>query len=493
MTRYLALLTFLVFCCGTHPFSLLAPAGAQPIRTLLITGKNNHNWRYTSRVHADTLEATGRFDVTITDDPARDLASPGMLARHQLIVLDYNAEERWPEDIEKAFSDHIRRGCGLVSIHASNNAFRGWEDYERMHALMWRKGETTHGKFHEFTVEFVDRDHPIVKGIADFTTPDELYHNMVNPHGAEYTLLARAMSSTESGGSGKYEPMALTRTWGQGRVFATPLGHTWEKQDATKVSVVNPGFRALLVRGAEWAATGKVTLDPQWSDTRPHNALTPEEQAAGWTLLFDGSTTAGWHAWRQEGFPKAGWSVQGGTLCFTPGNGGGDIATDADYADFELSIEWKVGPGGNSGIMYRAAEGHDYPWRTGREFQVLDDLRHVDGKKPKTRAGCMYDLFALAHDTARPAGEWNHARIVAVGTRIEHWLNGFKVVDIDTASPAYAEAMKNSKFATMPGFGEPTTGRITLQDHGDPVWYRNIKLRRLGPGTGAAPAREASE
>lgn len=485
MHRFLAPLAALAI--GAIP----APA-AQPIPTLLVTGENNHNWRYTSRVHADTLEATGRFSVTITDTPRTDLATPGFLAPYRLIVLDFNSAERWPAAAEEAFAAHVRNGAGVVSIHASNNAFPAWDDYERMHALMWRKGHTAHGRVHDFTVEFVDRDHPITRGFPDFTTPDELYHNMVNPQNAPFRLLARAMSSKESGGSGTHEPMALAVEFGKGRVFATPLGHVWEKADSTKTSVVNPGFKALLVRGAEWAATGSVSYPPQWSDERTHNTLTPAEQAAGWRLLFDGVSGQGWHAWRGEGFPSKGWRVQDGTLCFIPGDGGGDIATDDDYADFELSLEWKVGPAGNSGIMYRAAETKDYPWRTGREYQVLDDLRHADGKKPKTRAGCMYDLFALAHDTARPAGEWNHARIVARGTRLEHWLNGFKVVDVDTDSAEYAAAFAQSKFATWPGFGAPTSGRIALQDHGDPVWYRNIKVRTFTPTTTPA-SREVAE
>lgn len=454
----------------------------QAIKTLLVTGQNNHNWWYTSRVHADTLEATGHFDVTITERPEKDLADPAFLSGFGLIVLDYNAAERWPAAAEKHFVDAVRGGTGLVAIHAANNAFDGWEDYERMLALLWRKGETSHGKFHEFKVEITDKAHPITHALADFTTPDELYHKMVNPRGATYTLLARAMSSTESGGSGNFEPMALTVAFGKGRVFATPLGHVWKGQEGSKVSVVNPGFRAMLVRGAEWAATGTVTLPAAWEDTRHHNTLTDAEKADGWRLLFDGTSTTGWHGWKKTGMPAA-WVVNGGTLHFAKAEGkdGGDIATNEEFGDFELSLEWKVAPGGNSGIMYRSVEAHDYPWVTGREFQVLDDARHADGKKEKCRAGCMYDVFACAQDVSRPAGEWNHARIVCHGTRIEHWLNGVKVVETDTAAEEYTKAVAASKFATMKEYGVPTKGRIALQDHGDPVWYRNIKVRAVTP------------
>jgi len=452
--------------------------GAEPIRTLLVTGQNNHNWWYTSRVHQDTLEATGRFDVNITEHPGRDFAKSGFLSPYQLIVLDYNANDRWSPEAEKAFLDAVKGGAGVVVIHAANNAFPGWAEYEKMVGLLWREG-TGHGAFHEFTVEVVDKNHPITKGLADFKTPDELYHRLVNSQNAEFGLLARAMSSTESGGTGKNEPMAMTLQFGKGRVFHTPLGHVWKDQEGTKVSVVNPGFRSLLTRGAEWAATGAVTLPATWSDTRTHNTLSEREKADGWTLLFDGASAKGWHGWKKTEFPSVGWGVKDGLLMFTPGNGGGDIATDAEFGDFELSLEWRVGPGGNSGIMYRCTEDKNYPWETGREFQILDDARHNDGKKPKTRAGTMYDVFACAQDVSRPAMEWNHARIVARGTRLEHWLNGIKVVDIDTASEEYAKAVAASKFPGMPDYGKRSAGKIALQDHGDPVWYRNIKIRKI--------------
>lgn len=450
-----------------------------PIPALLITGRNNHNWPYTSRIHQETLEATGRFRVTITEHPEVDLAKPDALRPYKVVILDYNADERWPAPAEAAFSAAVKNGLGVVAIHAADNAFPGWEDYETMLALLWRKPHTGHGNFHAFDVQLTDADHPITNTLSPFNTTDELYHNLVNPRKAPFHLLAQAMSSKESNGTGKAEPVAFTSTFGQGRIFSTPLGHVWVNADDTKPSVLNDGFRTLLARGAEWAATGSVTLPPTWSDSRAHNTLTDSEKADGWKLLFDGQSPAHWHAWKQSTFPTAGWSVADGTLMFTPGHGGGDIATNDEFSDFEFSLEWRVGPGGNSGIMYRSTEDHAYPWETGREFQILDDARHQDGKSPKTRAGTMYAVAPLSSDTARPANHWNHARIVCKGTRIEHWLNHVKVVDIDTASPDYAAAVAASKFKSMPDYGKPTKGRISLQDHGDPVWFRNIKVRAL--------------
>jgi type 1 glutamine amidotransferase len=457
-------------------------AAPEPIPTLLITGHNNHNWQYTSRVHADTLEATGRFAVTITDDPARTLADAAALAPYRLFVLDYNDihdPRRWGEAAERNFVAAVEGGVGVVAIHAANNAFRGWADYERMLGLMWRDG-TGHGRVHEFGVEWVDRDHPITRGMAEFTTRDELYHDLVNSQNARYSLLARAMSSSESGGSGKHEPMAFTLAFGRGRVFATPLGHVWVNAEDTKSSITTPGFRTLLVRGAEWAATGAVTLPAEWRDVRAHNTLTPQEKAAGWRLLFDGRTTSGWRGYRKASLPEnSGWTVRDGELAYAPGKAGGDIVTDEQFGDFELALEFKVAPGGNSGIIYRATEDHDYPWQTGPEFQILDDLRHGDKAKPTTRTGSFYDVFGCAFDTGRPAGEWNQARIVCRGGRIEHWLNGFKVVDLDLGSDEYKAAHARSKWTGMPAFATRAAGHVALQDHGDRVWFRNIKVRTL--------------
>lgn len=457
-------------------------AAPEPIPTLLITGHNNHNWRYTSRVHADTLEATGRFDVTITDDPARTLADAAALAPYRLFVLDYNdihEPRRWGDAAERNFVAAVEGGVGVVAIHAANNAFRGWADYERMLGLLWRDG-TGHGRVHEFGVEWVDKDHPITRGMAEFTTRDELYHDLVNSQNARYSLLARAMSSSESGGSGRYEPMAFTLAFGRGRVFATPLGHVWVNAEDTKSSVTTPGFRTLLVRGAEWAATGAVTLPAEWRDVRAHNTLMPQEKAAGWRLLFDGRTTSGWRGYRKPALPEnSGWTVRDGELSYTPGKAGGDIVTAEQFGDFELALEFKVAPGGNSGIIYRATEDHDYPWQTGPEFQILDDLRHGDKAKPTTRTGSFYDVSGCAFDTGRPAGEWNQARIVCRGGRIEHWLNGFKVVDLDLGSDEYKAAHARSKWRGVPAFATRAAGHVALQDHGDRVWFRNIKVRVL--------------
>lgn len=450
---------------------------AKMVRTLLLTGENNHNWRYTSRVHKDTLEATGRFSVDIADDAPAALADAEAVKGYGLFILDYNGP-RWGEEAEANFLTAVAGGAGVVVIHAANNAFDGWTAYEQMCGLLWREG-TSHGGFHEFDVEIVDRDHPIGSGLDDLKAhPDELYHNLAHRHDAPYKLIAQAFSSTESGGSGKDEPVALVTNYGTGRVFHTTLGHVWAGAHDQKKSIHDPQFQTLLARGAEWAATGDVTMS-QWSDIRVHNTLSNAEAREGWELLFDGKSTEHFRGFKQEGFPGQGWAAENGNLRAHARGGGGDIVTQEQYGDFEFACEWKVGEGGNSGIMYRVSEERNWPWETGPELQILDDKTHSDGRNTLTSAGSLYALYACAHDVARPAGEWNHARIVLKGNHLEHWLNGIKVVDCELWNDEFTKLYEASKFVKMPGFGRETEGYIALQDHGDDVWFRNIKVRSL--------------
>lgn len=210
----------------------------------------------------------------------------------------------------------------------------------------------------------------------------------------------------------------------------------------------------------------------------PMNQLTEEEKKQGFELLFDGKTIDKWRAWRGTSVP-AGWSATDGELRFTPGRGGGDIATIEQYGDFELRLEWKVSPGGNSGIMFRATEDKNYPWETGPEMQVLDDDLHPDGRNPLTSAGSNYALHARKRDVVRPANEWNEVRIIVKGDDVEYWLNGYCVVKYTINSPEWKQLVAKSKFANMPDYGQRKVGHIVLQDHGDLVAYRNIRIRKL--------------
>lgn len=206
--------------------------------------------------------------------------------------------------------------------------------------------------------------------------------------------------------------------------------------------------------------------------------LSLEDQNAGWKMLFDGKTFNGWRGFKMAGVPK-GWRItKNGELYFKP-KGGGDIMTVDEFEDFELQLEWKISKGGNSGIMFGVTEDDEYSWKTGPEMQVLDNARHEDGLDPKTSAGSNYALHAPSRDVTSPAGEYNEARIAVKGTHVEHWLNGVKIVEYEIGSPEWQALVAASKFNETPKYGQNRKGHIVLQDHGDKVWYRKIKIRPL--------------
>jgi Domain of Unknown Function (DUF1080) len=205
-------------------------------------------------------------------------------------------------------------------------------------------------------------------------------------------------------------------------------------------------------------------------------ALTEAETAAGWRLLFDGRSLDGWRSLKTE-TPPVGWEVIDGNLVRTAK--GGDLVTVDDFGDFELVLEWKVTGAANSGIMYRVGLTEGAVFRTGPEYQVLDNLAAKDRFNPTHRAGALYDLIAPANDATKPVGEWNTARIVVRGWRVEHWLNDVKLLETDLAGPEGKALIAGSKFKTMPKFATLARGHISLQDHGDIVSFRHIRIREL--------------
>ena len=207
------------------------------------------------------------------------------------------------------------------------------------------------------------------------------------------------------------------------------------------------------------------------------NTLTDAERAEGWKLLFDGTSTAGWRGYGKTAMPDSGWSVVDGALTRT--GRGGDIVTNDKYKDFELALEWKVPPGGNSGVFYHALESADPIYYSAPEMQILDDARHPDGKNPLTSAGAAYGLYAPPRGVVKPAGEWNSARLVVRGNSVEHWLNGQKVVSYEAWSDDWKAKVAASKFAAWKAYGTGHEGYIGLQDHGDRVQFRSIKVRVL--------------
>jgi hypothetical protein len=161
------------------------------------------------------------------------------------------------------------------------------------------------------------------------------------------------------------------------------------------------------------------------------------------------------------------------------GEKAGDIVTEQKFRNFDLVLDWRVGEGGNSGIFYRATEEGDYIWQSAPEMQVLDDERHADGKSPLTSAGSNFALYEAPRGHVRPAGQWNTARILVNGNHVEHWLNGTKLLEYELGSAEWLGRVANSKFNTMPLYGKAAEGHIGLQDHGDRVEFRNIRIKAL--------------
>jgi len=220
------------------------------------------------------------------------------------------------------------------------------------------------------------------------------------------------------------------------------------------------------------------------------NTLSAKEKRQGWALLFDGTTTKGWRSTHGPDFPAMGWEVKDGLLTVTDhggeeGGDAGDIITMRKYKNFEMSVDFKITTGANSGVKYfvdpdlNKGKGSSI----GMEYQILDDAVHPDGKKgvngDRTLAS-LYDLIPASTDKpVKPVGEWNTARIVIHGSHGEHWLNGKKVLDYERFNQEFRQLVAESKYHVWPSFGEAHEGYILLQDHGFPVSFRNIKIREL--------------
>lgn len=272
-------------------------------------------------------------------------------------------------------------------------------------------------------------------------------------------------------------------------------------------SLTPRGFIALQVHGIGKDAA-KDGAQVRWRNLRiqevgaasaaagTQNTLTEAETAAGWRLLWDGKKAKGWRGAKAETFPAKGWTIADGALSVQAAGGaesvgGGDIITSERYANFELVADFKITPGANSGIKYfcqpnldpitgagaKSATGS----AIGLEFQILDDERHADaklGRDGNRTLGSLYDLMpAAATKKPAPMGQWNTARIIVTGSHVEHWLNGFKVLEYDRGSAAFREAVAGSKYKNIPGFGEWPDGHILLQEHGSEVSFRNLKIR----------------
>lgn len=206
------------------------------------------------------------------------------------------------------------------------------------------------------------------------------------------------------------------------------------------------------------------------------NRLTNDERLLGWELLFDGKSLSGWRSYSGE--EPTNWGVENGMIV-TTSKRKGELVTKRQFGDFELTFEWRISVGGNSGVMYRVADGESRAGFSGPEYQILDNEKAKDNKIDSHLAGALYDLAPPAVAAGRPVGEWNRSRIQVQGWKIIHWLNDVKVVEVDLASPSGRALIHRSKFKDMPLFASHGEGSIALQNHGDLVAFRSLKIRRL--------------
>lgn len=219
------------------------------------------------------------------------------------------------------------------------------------------------------------------------------------------------------------------------------------------------------------------------------NQLTDQEKEEGWKLLFNGENFEGWRGYNDETFPDSGWVIENNAVkCLGSGHGeaggaGGDIIYDQKFKDFRLKFEWKISKGGNSGVFYLAKEIPGEPiWKSSPEFQILDNANHPDaqlGKNGNRKAASLYDLIPADPQNTKPYGEWNQGEILVYQGTVVHRQNGEDVLEYHLGTSDWKEMIANSKFSEFEEFGKYRKGYIGLQDHGNDVWYRNIKLKEL--------------
>jgi hypothetical protein len=217
-------------------------------------------------------------------------------------------------------------------------------------------------------------------------------------------------------------------------------------------------------------------------ETSPATQLSEDQKAAGWKLLFDGQSLNGWRAFKNQQYNS--WEVVDGMLHCKPFEDGkenlrSDLLTIDQYNNFEFQFDWKISPQGNSGVMYRVTEEFDKPYKSGPEYQLLDDGGYPGETKETNMTACCYDMYAVPSKKLNTPGEWNTSKIVANGNTIEHWLNGEKVLTYEIGSADWKKRKTASKWKDEAGFGAAAKGYIDLQDHSHEAWFKNIMIKPL--------------
>ncbi len=463
----------------TMAVCLLALSGASAkeriFKTLIVDGQNNHKWQETTPLIKATLESTGRFQVDVATTPAKggDMSQFNpVFGNYDVVVSNYNGEP-WSAATSKSFEAFVSGGGGFVCVHAADNSFPQWPEYNEMIGIggwggrneksgpyvRWREGKFardaqagrggSHGKRHAFEVIVRDPSHPITRGIPTswMQSEDELYAELRGP-ATSMDVLATAFSDKATGGTGEHEPMLMVIPFGKGRVFHTTLGH-----DAVAMS--GAGFQITLQRGAEWVVTGEVTQpavtaaeltnkEPALRDPKELKlpigfekadfSVAPNIEGSGWVSLFNGKDLSGWA--QKNGtatYAVEDQCVVGRTAVGSPNS---FMCTTQDYGDFELTFEVKVDNALNSGVQIRSKSLANKD--NGRVHGPQVEIESSPGE-----AGYVYGESTgrgwlspnqPQHDAIKN-NQWNRYVVRAVGPRIQTWINGRKIEDIyDPAS-----------------------------------------------------------
>ncbi len=480
-----------------------AAGEAKPLRALLVDGQQAvyHKWVETSPVIRQTLEGCGRFTVDVATSPAKGEDMSGYrpsFTDYDVVVLNYDGDT-WSEPMRADFEKYVAGGGGVVVIHAADNAFPDWDAYSRMIGLGGWGGRTekdgpyirfrddkivrdnepgkagSHGQRVPFLIVVREPEHPITRGIprSFMQAGDELYGKLRGP-AENMHVLASAYSDPATGGTGEHEPILMTIRYGKGRVFHTPLGH-----DVAGMKGV--AFQVTLQRGAEWAATGNVTLPNVDETTLPSDVAAtrdpatisnvsldaiPDIQSDGWVSLFNGTDITGWT--QKNG--TATYRVEDGVIIGKTSEGSPNsfLCSDKDFGDFELTFEVNDEVGLNSGVQIRSRSLKDF--NNGRVHGPQVEIETSPGE-----AGYIYSegtgrgWITTEHPItdAYVNGQWNRFVVRAKGDRIQTWINGKQIVDVSDA-----ESFKS--------------GFIGLQVHGIgkdegpfQVRWRDIRVREL--------------
>ena len=467
--------------------TLLPGFSAEKLKALLVDGQNNHKWQETTPVLVSILENSGRFTVEVATSPPKGQDNSGFkpdFAKYDVVLSNYNGD-LWAEATRNAFADYVNGGGGFVCIHAADNSFPQWKEYNTMIGvggwggrneksgpmLRIRDGRLVrvrtpgrggaHGKRHEFVVERVGSPHPITAGLPARWkhTDDELYATLRGP-AENVTVLASAYADPATGGTGENEPILMLVEYGKGKVFHTTLGHHVP-------SLEGLGFQESLLRGAEFVATGKVTF-PKVADAdlpadkavkkpvkpvavsgaakpapgkpaKPDAPTPPkaEKDADGFVSLFDGMSLEGW----EQLNGTAEYRVENGVIVGKTKEGSPNsfLCTKPEFANFELHFQVKVDDGLNSGVQIRSRQ------KTKEEGAKDEGRFHgpqVEIEMSPGQSGYIYgEATGLGWLSPEPQekshahehiknGEWNQYRVLAEGPRIQTWINGQKVADL---------------------------------------------------------------